>query len=150
GKGIRLEQAVRVFQWVKELKGVAVGSFILGFPWETLDEMRRTVEFAVKLDPTYAQFTVATPYPGTPLFSYAMKNNLIVDANWEHYTTLRPVMRGFHFLPQDVARMLSYAYRRFYLRLSLILREVRSGRLRETLGVVFRELVNLIRELIGR
>ncbi|MCD6509764.1 MAG: cobalamin-dependent protein, partial [Thermoprotei archaeon] len=42
GKGIRLEQAVRVFQWVKELKGVAVGSFILGFPWETLDEMRRT------------------------------------------------------------------------------------------------------------
>jgi magnesium-protoporphyrin IX monomethyl ester (oxidative) cyclase len=77
----------------------------------------------------YAQFTIATPYPGTPLYEYALKNNLIVDTNWEHYTTLRPVMRGFKFTVGDVARMLARAYRKFYLRMNLLVRELRSGRL---------------------
>lgn len=145
GKGIKVEQAVRVFRWVKEIGGFATGSFILGFPWETVDDMKRTVELAIKLDPNYAQFTVLTPYPGTPIYEYALKNNLIVDWNWEHYTTIKPVMRGFHFTVRDLGRMLTYAYRRFYLRLSFLLRELRAGRLWDILSILARELRRVVR-----
>ena len=140
GKGITVDQAVKVFRWVKESKGFAAGSFILGFPWETLDDMRRTVELAVKLDPSYAQFTVLTPYPGTPIYDFAVKNDLIVDRNWEHYTTIKPVMRGFHFTAKELGRMLVYAYRKFYFRLSFLLRELRAGRLKDLLSILGREV----------
>ncbi len=129
GKRITIDQAIRVFQWVHELKANAVASFVIGFPWETIDDMKRTAKFATKLDPSYAQFTVATPYPGTPLYYQAVNENLIEDWNWEHYTTLRAVMRGYRFTRQQADKMLQYAYRVFYMRLSFIARELLSGRL---------------------
>ncbi len=139
GKRIRIEQARRVFQWVKEIGGFATASFILGFPWETIEDMKRTVDFALELDPDYAQFTVLTPYPGTPLYNYALEHGLIEDWNWEHYTTIKPVMRGFHFTREDLKRMLRYAYRRFYLRYPFIKRELGAGRLKDLLGIIVRE-----------
>ncbi len=150
GKKIRVEQAVRVFQWRKELGGRAMGSFILGFPWETLDDMRRTVDFAVKLDPDYAQFTALTPYPGTPMFEYAKRHGLIVDWDWEHYTTIRAVMRGFTWTARDLARMIKYAYRRFYLRGSFLWREAREGRLGYVAKIVAREAASMLGAAIAR
>lgn len=150
GKRIRPEQAVRVFRWRKELGGHAMGSFILGFPWETVDDMKRTVEFAVKLDPDYAQFTALTPYPGTPLFEYAKRHNLIEDWDWEHYTTIRPVMRGFTWTRKALARVMKYAYRRFFLRPSFLWRELRRGRLKDFAGILVREALGAFRDLMAR
>ncbi len=148
GKRITIDQVKRVFQWKKEIGAFVVGSFILGFPWETIDDMKRTVDFAVKLDPDYAQFTALTPYPGTPLFNYAKEHGLIEDWNWEHYTTIRPVMRGFHFTRKDLGRMVTYAYRKFYLRWSFISRELRKGRLRDLLGVLAREFARYMKDVV--
>ncbi len=150
GKRIRIEQALKVFQWKKELKGAAMGSFILGFPWETIDDMKRTVELAIKLDPDYAQFTALTPYPGTPMYHYALKHDLIEDWNWEHWTTVRAVMRGFHFSREDLAKMIKYAYRKFFLRSSFLWRELRSGRLLDFAGILGRELASMLKEAVVR
>jgi len=148
GKRIRLDQVVKVFKWVREIGGFVVGSFILGFPWETIEDMKKTVDFAIKLQPNYAQFTVLTPYPGTPLYYYALRHNLIEDWNWEHYTTLRPVMRGFHFTRMQLSKMLTYAYRKFYIRSKFILNEIRSGRFKRIAGIILRELFKWIKEKV--
>ncbi len=148
GKRITIDQVKRVFEWKKEIGAFMVGSFILGFPWETIEDMKQTVEFAIRLDPDYAQFTALTPYPGTPLYEYAKKHNLIEDWNWEHYTTIRPVMRGFNFTREDLGKMIKYAYRRFYLRWSFILRELKKGRLKDLIGVLGRELARYAKDVI--
>mgnify|MGYP000571887349 CR=1 FL=1 len=148
GKKITIEQAEKVFKWIKELGGFATGSFILGFPWETIDDMKRTIDFALKLDPDYAQFTVLTPYPGTPLYDYALKHNLIEDWDWEHYTTIRPVMRGLHFTRKHLEKMLKYAYRKFYLRSKFIVRELKAGRFKDLAGILIRELFSWIKDTI--
>ncbi len=154
GKMISLDQVRKVFRWKREIGGFATASFILGFPWETIDDMKKTVELAIDIDPDYAQFTVLTPYPGTPLFDYAMRYGLIEDWNWEHYTTLRPVMRGFKFTREQVAKMLKYAYRKFFIRSAFILRELRAGRLKDILGIIARETISILadklRSVIGR
>ena len=150
GKRITLEQAIKAFKWVKEVKGAASGSFILGFPWETIEDMKKTVEFAIKLDPDYAQFTVLTPYPGTPLYRFAERFGLIVDRNWEHYTTIKPVMRGFRFTLTDLGKMLKYAYRRFYLRFKFIWREFRAGRLKDIASILMREASEVLAEAFKR
>ena len=150
GKRITVDQVRRVFEWKNELGGAAMGSFILGFPWETIEDMKRTVEFAVKLNPDYAQFTALTPYPGTPMFEYAKKHGLIVDWNWEHYTTIRPVMRGFTWTTRDLARMIKYAYRRFFLRPAFLWRELRKGRLKDMGSIIAREVLAYFKEAMAR
>jgi len=110
--------------------------------------MKRTVDFAIKLRPNYAQFTVLTPYPGTPLFDYASKHGLIEDWNWEHYTTIKPVMRGFRFTREQLGKMLRYAYRKFYIRTKFIMEEIRAGRLKEIIGIILRETLKWIKEKV--
>jgi len=148
GKKITLEQAEKAFRWVKELGGFASGAFILGFPWETINDMKQTVDFAIKLDPSYAQFTVLTPYPGTPLYNYALQHNLIEDWNWEHYTTVKPVMRGFRFTKEQAGKMLVYAYRKFYVRFGFIAREIRAGRFKDIASIITKELFSWIKDFI--
>ncbi len=148
GKRLKLDRVVKVFEWRKGFDMLFTASFILGFPWETLEDMKKTVNFAIKLDPDYAQFTVLTPYPGTPLYDYVKRYGLIEDRNWENYTTLRPVMRGFRFTRGELARMLKYAYRKFYLRPAFVLRELRKGRLKDLIGILFSELMSMIKEVV--
>jgi magnesium-protoporphyrin IX monomethyl ester (oxidative) cyclase len=151
GKNITLEQANRVFQWAKEINIDHVGSFIIGFPWETIDDTKNTVRFAMKLNPTYAQFTVATPYPGTPLYYQAVNENLIEDWNWEHYTTLRAVMRGYRFTREQAQRMLRWAYVKFYSRPKFLVHELMHGRLGTIITAVRNSLVPWFNEkLLGR
>jgi len=147
GKNITLEQANRVFQWAKEINIDHVGSFIIGFPWETIDDMKNTVRFAMKLNPTYAQLTVATPYPGTPLYYQAVNENLIEDWNWEHYTTLRAVMRGYRFTREQAQRMLQWAYVKFYSRPKFLVHELIHGRLGTIITAVRNSLVPWFNEI---
>ena len=43
--------------------------YILGFPTDTNETINKTINYAKKLNTTYAQFSVWTPYPGTPVFN---------------------------------------------------------------------------------
>ncbi len=44
------------------------GSFMIALPGETPELAEQTIKDALKLDPEYAQFSIATPYPGTALY----------------------------------------------------------------------------------
>ena len=59
------EDAVRI---AKDCGIRVLASFILGYPGERHEDMDATIRFALRLDPDYAQFTILTPYPGTPIF----------------------------------------------------------------------------------
>ena len=53
------------------------GDFIIGLPGETRESIRRTIDFAKKLDTETIQVSIAHPYPGTEFYEYARKNDLI-------------------------------------------------------------------------
>jgi radical SAM superfamily enzyme YgiQ (UPF0313 family) len=76
-KGATVEMALRFTENCKKL-GIAVhGDFIVGLPGETRQSLRRTIEFAKRLDCETVQVSIAHPYPGTEFYSYAAKNNLL-------------------------------------------------------------------------
>lgn len=66
GRGTSLEQAVRVFRWKRELGGHAMGSFILGFPWETVGDMRRTSSSLSNSTLTMPSSPCSPPIPAPP------------------------------------------------------------------------------------
>jgi radical SAM superfamily enzyme YgiQ (UPF0313 family) len=61
----------------KKLGLLVHGDFIIGLPGETRDSIRKTIDFAKKLDTETIQVSIAHPYPGTEFFEYVKQNNLI-------------------------------------------------------------------------
>ncbi|MFB0558501.1 MAG: radical SAM protein [Candidatus Bathyarchaeia archaeon] len=60
------------------------GSFILGAPDETREEIRNTLEFAKKLPIDIPQFNILGAYPGTEIWDELERDGLIkVDEHWE-------------------------------------------------------------------
>jgi len=86
-KGEKLKDMERVFALTKKVGITIRGFFMLGLPTETRQESLQTIEFAKKLDPLWAQFTLTTPYPGTPMFEMLKESGQIRTFNWDYYNT---------------------------------------------------------------
>lgn len=127
-KGIKIQQAVRAVKEAKRAGIKAVTTFIIGMLDETKDEIKRTIRFAQKLNPDYAQFSIATPFPGTELFTEARKRGLIQTEDWSKYTAMKPVMATGECSVKDLEKSISKAYRAFYLRPYYLLRQVLKRR----------------------
>jgi radical SAM superfamily enzyme YgiQ (UPF0313 family) len=117
-KRITLAMAEDAVKTAKECGISVLSSFILGYPGETSEDMNATIRFAIRLDPDYAQFTILTPYPGTPIYRELKEKGLLATADWDHYTVTEPVIRyeSFGLTAGQISRKLKEAYLRFYLR----------------------------------
>jgi len=76
-KGATIDMALRFTANCKKLGLVVHGDFIVGLPGESPESIRKTINFAKRLDTETIQVSIAHPYPGTEFYEYAKKNNLI-------------------------------------------------------------------------
>jgi len=64
-------------------------TIMVGYPWETREDMMRTTELAKQLfRKGYArtlQATIVIPYPGTPLFEECKEKDLLLTEDWDEY-----------------------------------------------------------------
>ena len=81
---------------------------MIGYPWETADDARRTIALTRSLfDRGWIdtlQATIVIPYPGTPLFRECRKNGWLRTEDWDRYDMREPVMRCP--IPDDELRAL--------------------------------------------
>jgi radical SAM superfamily enzyme YgiQ (UPF0313 family) len=124
GKNISLDKAEKAVKKAKELGFRVIGSFVIGFHQEKPEDIDRTIKFARKLPLDFAQFTIATPYPGTRLYEIASKLGLLLTKDWRRYTTLEPVMKNLYVDSKRIQTMLSKAYLSFYLRPGYLIKDV--------------------------
>ncbi len=64
--------------------------FICGFPFETYEDLEKTINFARSLDMDWALFNLFQPFPGSELFDYCIEKghlprNAFSRENLEHY-----------------------------------------------------------------
>jgi len=76
-KGATIEQAGRFTKNCKKLGLLIHGDYIIGLPGETPQSIRRTIDFAKRMDTETIQVSIAHPYPGTEFYDYVRSNNLI-------------------------------------------------------------------------
>ena len=76
-KGATVEMAERFTANCKKLGLLVHGDFIIGLPGETRESIRKTIDFAKRLDNETIQVSIAHPYPGTEFYDYVKKNDLI-------------------------------------------------------------------------
>ena len=94
------------------------------------------MKFSKKVKVKIAQFTIATPYPGTRLWELAKSNDLIRTMDWRKYTTLNPVMKLKYFSDKKILGWLGKAYAYFYLRPTYLLNDL----LRDH-GFIFKRII---------
>ena len=58
------------------------GDFIVGLPGETRETLRKTIDFAKKLDVETIQVSLGHAFPGTEFYDYAKKNDLVTIDRW--------------------------------------------------------------------
>ena len=56
--------------------------FLFGLPGEVPDDFEKTIDFARRLNPTYASFRFAIPIPGTPLYERYLQEKGLPWATW--------------------------------------------------------------------
>jgi len=117
-KGITLKQAEDAVRVAKEVGVEVLTSFILGFPGETREEIDKTIDFSIKLNADYSQFSILTPFPGTLIYNELKEKNLIDTENWDKYTVLKSVIKyeKLGLSKSMVERKLAKAYSKFYIR----------------------------------
>jgi hopanoid biosynthesis associated radical SAM protein HpnJ len=76
-KGATIDMAQRFTADCKKLGLIVHGDYIIGLPGETPESIRRTIDFAKRLDNETIQVSIAHPYPGTEFYDYVKKNDLI-------------------------------------------------------------------------
>jgi anaerobic magnesium-protoporphyrin IX monomethyl ester cyclase len=114
GKKSTVEDARRAVDILHRNKVKIIGAFILGALGDNERTMRETIRFAKSLNPSRAQFSLLTPYPGTKLFE-RVKEKLLTK-NWAMYSGLHPTIKLDKVTPQGLNRFLFKAYAGFYLR----------------------------------
>src|SRR5215813_9173404 len=68
-KGATIDMALRFMENAHKLGLVIHGDFIIGLPGETPETIRRTIDFAKRLDNETIQVSIAAPYPGTEFYA---------------------------------------------------------------------------------
>ena len=69
-KGATVDMAERFTANCKKLGLKVHGDFIIGLPGETRESIRKTIDFAKRLDNETIQVSIAHPYPGTEFYDY--------------------------------------------------------------------------------
>lgn len=81
-----------------------------------------------RLDTDHAQFSFATPYPGTELYNLAKRRRQLLIDDWSEYTAGRPIIHTGESAAEELPRLLLHAYKSFYLAPRMMLRNLKRGR----------------------
>jgi radical SAM superfamily enzyme YgiQ (UPF0313 family) len=124
----RLEEA-KVRTAFTNLRDAGVKSFaffIFGYPGDTAASMEATTEYAIELDPDFANFYPAVPYPGTALYDKARQLGMLKHDDWTRMEYSYYLLEGHGLDEPGVMRALNRARRRFFLRPRYMTRHLRD------------------------
>ncbi|MDD5145560.1 MAG: radical SAM protein [Candidatus Pacebacteria bacterium] len=144
-KGITIEQVRIAVKAAKKVGIEILGYFILGIPGETEKEIKETINFAKSLDVEYAQFSIATAFPGTELYQIAKSSGRLPDLGESFYALAGKVDFSLCDVPpKELQRYLRKAYSSFYLRPKYIFSKVKKIRSFYDIFFYLKNLKNLI------
>lgn len=113
-KAMDFRKADRMIRFTQSLGIKTHLTFTFGLPGETKETIKRTIDYALNVNPDTLQFSVTTPFPGTWYFKELQKAGLIESTDWSRYDgNHSSVIRTNHLSPEDLVAAEREAYRRW-------------------------------------
>lgn len=123
-KRLEREKIQIAFRNMREAGVKSFAFFIFGYPGETIATMQQTIDYAVQLDPDFANFYPAVPYPGTALYARCLRDGLLAEEDWTRMEYSYYLLRGNGLDERVVIDAINRAKRRFFLRPSYVRRHL--------------------------
>jgi magnesium-protoporphyrin IX monomethyl ester (oxidative) cyclase len=117
-KKMKLEDCEIAVKMAKDV-GLAVTCFlIIGFPEETIEDIKQTVQYGHKLKKLGCDsiwISCAIPYPGTELFDNCIDRGIISNdrMDYQSMSTMDSIIYNEHFSSDEVKRIRDQAMREF-------------------------------------
>jgi radical SAM superfamily enzyme YgiQ (UPF0313 family) len=125
GKFMTVEKITTGMKMVQRHKIRSACFFLMGAFGSTMEDVKENIKFAMKLNPTYALFHIAIPYPGTKFYSEVLcAGGFFSDDN------LFPEAYIGDMTLYDIKKAIRNAYIKYYLRPSYIISMFRLGQLK--------------------
>ena len=112
------EHQRNIIEKCREIGIATAGFFVLGFLTDTWDSIMATIEFSKDLGPTFAQFKLLTPYPGTPLWKQLGPR--VFETDWEKFDGYTPTFEHPSLTGPQLTFLLGAAFTHFYVRPSYL------------------------------
>ncbi|MFH1359027.1 MAG: radical SAM protein [archaeon] len=115
-KGIKVKDIIEGCKMAKKAQLTVHLTMIISYPWETKQDALNTFNLAKKLMQSgkadLLQATVLIPYPGTPLWKEAVKNNWLIfgEKEYERYDQREPVLKVKDSTPEEIAAITKKIY----------------------------------------
>lgn len=123
-KGTTVEENRQAAKWCKEIGLPFWGYFVIGFPWETKEDILLTKKLVMETDPDFIEVTIALPFYGTSLYETCKSENLleksVLGSDFFHSSTKGTM----HLTIDEVMKLRRNILLSFYLRPKYILRKM--------------------------
>src|SRR6266542_4267674 len=107
-----------IIEHCRKLGIVTAAFYVLGFLQDDWNSIAATIDYAIDLGSTFAQFKMLTPYPGTPMFKQI--EPLLTETDWEKFDGYTPTFAHPNLSERELRFLLGAAYKRFYMRPSYL------------------------------
>ena len=114
-KNLHLNKAKDVLAWTRRYGISTLGFFMIGFPTETVDEIRQTIDFARKTDLDEALFSIVIPYAGTEINKMVYEQGLYDPDEVSRHGSKVVTIKSEHFDFYALKRLQQRAYFSFFL-----------------------------------
>jgi radical SAM superfamily enzyme YgiQ (UPF0313 family) len=113
-KRVSTEQCENAIKWAKEEGIFVTMSVILGYPGETKETVKETLDLVHKAEPDDVWLCMATPYPGTELRALVEKLGWKMSEDWRLYNTMNPIFEDPNLPSAEISKMRKEFYDKFY------------------------------------
>ncbi len=99
---------------IRKYGGRAGGTFVIGLPDQTEEEIRMFPAYAKEIGLTGAAFGIATPFPSTDFYKEMNSQGLIFETNWDNFDEMHSVYTTKHMSKEKIEEMATYCMAKFW------------------------------------
>ena len=128
-KGVSFSCIEDAIKWTKDAGIETRTSYIFGFPGENLNTMKKTLDFAKKLNSDFVIFNLAIPLPGTDIYRIAKEKGLLKYDGEDLYSRCdgaQPLINLPDMCSYELVRFYRKAYKSYYLRPRYLASRIKS------------------------
>ncbi len=113
-KGVSTKFHKQAVKNIREHGGRAGGTFVIGLPDQTEEEIKTFPVYAKEIGLTAAAFGIATPFPGTDFYVELEEQGLIFETNWDNFDEMHSVFKANHLTKKRIEELATYCMAKFW------------------------------------
>ena len=113
-KGLSTDVHVQAVNNIKRWGGNAGGTFVIGLPDQTEDQILGFPAYAKMLGLTSTAYGIATPFPGTRFYEDLNAQGLIFETDWNRYDEMHSIFKLKHISSERIEELASICMAKFW------------------------------------